>query len=419
VLASGIEAELAQLKAELTRLTVEMTALRQRLAAGEGAEAERIALAEIDKRLEQVEAEIRRLSEEQRQANEAADNMSRAEQRRVGVAIYGNLEARGYQGENTVFDGRNFEIVLSGHPHERLSVVAEVEFEQAAGVGAERGGEIVVEQAHAVLSFTSLFNFRAGILLVPFGNVNIDHFAPRREVVTRPLVSYVVAPSDWTDNGFAANGKRMLGPSWLVSYDVCLVAGLGDAVTGRGMRDARQPYGADNNSDKAVVGRMALSRVGRFDLGLSGYYGAYDDAGQQALAGWGLDTLVTFGPLKLTGEYDDFRAEQPVDPEARLRGFYVRGVLDFGTALLRDSFLGRGFDEPRLALVAQYDEVRLRGPYAGAYESNRERRQTVGINFRPSSHWVLKTTYEWNQTFGAPLDRGDLDGWLAAVGFVF
>ena len=29
-----------------------------------------------------------------------------------------------------------------------------------------------------------------GMALEIFGNVNIDHFAPRREVVTRPLVSY-------------------------------------------------------------------------------------------------------------------------------------------------------------------------------------------------------------------------------------
>lgn len=78
--------------------------------------------------------------------------------------------------------------------------------------------------------------------------------------------------------------------------------------------------------------------------------------------------------------------------------------------------LGRGFDEPRLALVGQYDEVRLDGLEP---ERNRERRRTVGLNYHPAGQWLLKLAYEWNDTSGPGLAKGDADGWTGSVAFVF
>ncbi len=416
-------AEVERLAAELDRLAAEVRTFHEQLAkaAPQALDGARIAqrLLALEQEVARLQAETRRLDEDAKQTAAAVDSLSRGEQGRTSLTVYGDFQATAYRGTAPIFDGHAFELVLSGRPHKRLSFFGEVEFERVAGVGGDRGGEIVVEQAFANLSFWALLNLRAGVVLIPFGNVNIDHFAPRRDVVTKPLVSYVVAPSDWTDNGVGLYGRRLLGSSWLVSYEAYAVAGLGAEANGLGMRGARQGYGADNNRDKALVGRIAATRGGGLELGLSAYRGKYDDAGRQVLAGWAIDNLTRVGPLTATGEYNAFRAQRELGSSTRLRGFYVRAALDLGRTLLSRTPLGRDFDEPRLALVGQYDEVHIDGPVDGVDSSNRERRQTVGLSFRPSNQWVLKLSYEWNQTTDRPLVNGDRDGFVGAIGFVF
>jgi len=410
------EAEIASLRAELQRL-------RELLAQQPAPEADAVQealprIAELQARLERLEAELKKLQEEERATADDVGRLSEAESRRPSLGVYGVLDFEKYQDTNSILDGQAFEIVVSGRPHPRLGYFAEIEFERVAGVGAERGGEIVLEQAYANLRFFEALNLRAGVLLVPFGNVNIDHFAPMRDVVSKPIVSYIVAPSDWTDNGLGLFGRQVLGERWLLDYEAYVVAGLAEPIDAYGSREARQGYGVDNNDDKALVGRVTFNRLGRFQIGLSGYTGKYDAANRLRLNGWAVDNLTVLGPLKLTGEYNWLTGDGGSEPDVELRGFYGRAVLDLGGFLVAGT-LGHGFDDPRLQLVYQYDEVKTRGRLDSGFGENRERRHTVGVNFRPSEQWVLKLNYEWNSTDNQPLVNGDRDGVLGSIGFVF
>jgi hypothetical protein len=417
------EAAIARLTQEQARLIAEIKDLRAQLAQTPTPLPAEDRLQALEARLVKLEEDLQRFGEESRQIAGAVDDIASREQKRSSVTVYGNVDFSAYRNQDSVLDARTFEMVFSGHPHDRLSFFAEVEFERAAAVGGPRGGEIDVEQAFATYSLSPLLNIRGGAFLVPFGNINIDHFAPRREVVTAPLVSYVVVPSDWTDNGVGLFGKRVLGTRYLLSYEGYVMAGLGEPVTGLGLRLARQGYGVDNNGDKAVVARVALSRADTAHVGLSGYSGKYDDLGRRRMNGWAVDGLLTLGSFKVTGEYDDFAAARAAGPDIRLRGYYVRGVYSFGRALLARTRLGRGFQEPRLAAFAQYDDVQTdgpdNGPFNGTFEHSEERRTSAGLNFRPSTQWVLKLSYEWNDSKGHALDRGDRDGFLASIGFIF
>jgi hypothetical protein len=226
-----------------------------------------------------------------------------------------------------------------------------------------------VEQAYATLSLWPALGLRAGIFLVPFGNPQ-EHFPAGRDVVTRPLVSYVVTPSDWTDNGVGLVGRHLVGASWLIGYEAWVMAGLDDEFDALGLRAARQGYGVDNNADKALVGRVSLKRGSALAFGLSGYRGRYDDGGRRTLAGWGADLSAGWGPLSVAGEIQGFAADRAPLPDARYRGFYMRTGYAFGGRALARTVLGRGFDAPRLALVAEVDQVTIDGPGArgaGAY----------------------------------------------------
>ena len=413
------------LQAELERLRVEMAALRDELqrlradAARSDDQAMAARVASIEARQAKIEAELARVAEELRQTGDALDQVSEGDRRKPTVTVYGTLQAVNYDQLDSILDAEAFELVLSGRPHPRLSFFAEIEFERAASVGGPRGGEVVLEQAYASYSFAQIFSVRTGVLLVPFGNVNVDHFAPLRDVVRKPLVSYAVAPSDWTDNGIQFTGRRLAGTSWMFEYEAAVIAGLDSHITSVGMRAARQPFGADNNNNKAAVGRFAIKRSTSFETGISAYTGKYDDANQQRLNGWAADLRAEFGPLRLTGEYDHFTANTAVGPKSQLAGYYARASWDLRGGVLRK--IAKDFDDPRFTLVAQYDWARIDGPnpVTAKFEQNRETGVTVGFAYRPSRQWVLKVNYEKNEITNEALDRGDLTGWLGSVGFVF
>jgi hypothetical protein len=428
--AAGANTRLSELEQRIRALEAALSALRAQFGASAG---EATGLAAIEARLAALEAGTRELAVEaarlraeaeaekaaQAELADAVDRAAQAEAEKLDLSVYGALDVSAYEGQDAEFDGKAFELVISGRPHKRLGVFAEVEFEQAAGVGGARGGEVVVEQAYANLVFTPAFNVRGGILLVPFGNVNLDHFAPRRDLVNKPLPSRAIAPSDWTDNGLGLYGRIDAGPDWRIGYEAYAVAGLGEPIDARGTRAARLGYGADNNANKALVGRVAVSRLSRLELGVSGYQGRYDAAGEQALAGYAVDALVTFGPLRLSGEYDQMRAEKAQGADVDMNGGFGRATVTLPKGWV-PTILGRDIDEPALQLVGQYDWVSLAGPGPqGVVEENRERRVTLGLNYRPARQLVLKFDYEFAKVFGNPVVTGGADGFVGSLGFVF
>ncbi len=431
-----VEQRLEQLENGLAGLRQEVRALHQTVErllaaqAGEpagagvapkGSQAAQLeaAVGAVDATARDLEAERQELADAVRSNIATVEALSAADQRRTQVSVYGSFNVVDARGQDSVFDAEAFELVFSGQPHERLGFFAEIEFERAAAVGSERGGEVLLEQAYATYSFSPAANLRAGVLLMPFGNFNVDHYAPNRDVISKPLVSYAVAPSDWTDNGFGLHGSALAGDNWSFEYETYLVAGLDADVTALGTRAARQSFGTDNNNNKSVVGRFAFNRAGALELGLSGYSGKYDDADRLRLSGWAVDGFFEHRRLRFTGEYNRLDAEQTTGLDAILEGYYGRLVLDATPSWLHRGGHGRAFPTARLELVAQYDDVRLEGPLDGLFVTNSERRTTFGVNYRPSHHWVLKLDYEDSEATAAPLQKGDFRGYLGSVGFQF
>ncbi len=423
-----VEHRLAQLESGLADLRREVGALHQMVErllsdaqAGEPTGARELASAAdtIESTARGLEAERQELAEAVRSNTATVEALSAADQRRTQVSVYGTFNVVAPEGQNSVFDAEAFELVFSGQPHDHLGFFAEIEFERAAAVGSSRGGEVLLEQAYATYSFSPAANLRAGVLLMPFGNFNVDHYAPNRDVISKPLVSYVVAPSDWTDNGFGLHGSAIAGNAWSFEYETYLVAGLDADITALGTRAARQSFGTDNNDDKSLVGRFAFNRAGTLELGLSGYTGKYDDADRLDLTGWAVDGSFEHRRLRLTGEYNRFDAEQVTGPDAVLEGYYGRLVLDITPPWLHRGWHGQAFPTAGLALVAQYDHVRLEGPLDGLRVTNSERRTTLGLNYRPSHYWVLKLNYEDSEATADALQKGDFRGYLASVGFQF
>lgn len=419
-----------ELEEQLSKLRQEVQSLRGQLAeqqkAHEGVAQPALQERELSQRLASVELKLVELTEKleelmavSSEMHERLDRFDVMESRRPVISTYGHITGRDFQGEKGVWDAEAFELVFSAQPHERITLFSELEFERAAAVGGVRGGEILTEQAHVTFGLAKGLALRAGVLLVPFGNVNVDHYAPRRDVISRPLVAYAVAPGDWTDNGIGILGRASLGKTWSLGYEVDVVAGLGSNISALGLRKARQKFGEDNNQNKAVVGRLYFRRGRNFEVGGSFYLGKYDDESRRTLGGFAVDSTLRIGLLTFTGEYERFEADRGANPKAVFEGSYIRGTLLLGEHLFHSGKLAERFPEATLGLVAQWDWVSIVGPYSEAWVTNEEKRLTWGIVFRPTDHLVFKLNYEDNQATNMPLFRGNKRGWLGAVGYVF
>lgn len=412
----SVEQRLTALEQRWEQMQAQLAEIRALLAPSEQAAAK--VTADMDQTMQGLRGDLTTLETEVHRQSDAINAESAARRRAISISTYGQINASQRDPGGSLIDAESFELVFSGQPHERISFFSELEFERAASVGAERGGEVLVEQAYVDYALSDAWSMRAGVILVPFGNNEADHYAPLRDVVARPLSSRLIAPSDWTDNGFGVVGQRMLSDDWTLDWEAYVIAGLGGEPERLGLRDFRQGFGADNNQNKAVTGHLALRNNNALSVGLGLYQGAYDERGERPLRGLGLDFNWYPAPWKLSGEYLLMLGERADGSTARLHGGYIRTGYDLEQHL-PEQWAGPGFPEAKLSLVYEYDDVRLDDLSLASLARQRERKHVLGLRFQPDRSWILKLNREWSQASEAILVNGDGGIWQLGVGFVF
>jgi hypothetical protein len=396
---------------------------------------------------ERVEA----LEESVKASEEGQDSLLKRLDAMTNINVYSALEFRSFPDKNVQFDARHVELLVDAHPYDRLRGFTQIRFERLATIDDDdesRQGDIEVHQGWLEYAINEYFTPRAGVILVPFGKFNLEHFEPFQEFTFRPLSHLRVVPSTWSDVGVGFVGSAALGEQlrfpdplsqFQADYQLFFTNGLtSDIRDHRGLRDARAAYKADNNNNKALVGRLGLRPTSNLELGLSGYRGIYDNVGHQ-IVGLDLDGKVTYGPFDLLGEYALFdlhegglrgsAATNPLsDTTARvpesLRGGYVEAHYRFWFDARNHTFLGRKFSNPTFTALVRYDQVRIDDDSDTGTGPNNERRWTFGLNYRPVPTWVVKFEYVgWNDGKTEILDTGSgtgaRDGFVASVAAAF
>ncbi len=347
------------------------------------------------------------------------ERITKKQDKQPKLGVYGTITAGKANNQNSIIDGNSFELILSGQPHKRISYFTELEFERAATVGGSRGGEVLVEQAYTDFKINDWASFRGGILLMPFGNIERDHYSPLREVISRPYTSFALAPSDWTDNGFGLTGRFNVSENWFADYQAYIVAGLDDNISTTGLRATRQGFGADNNNNKAFGGKISLQNTSGFTVGLSLYNGAWSDDGKKDITGFNIDADFQWRWLEVLGEYTSMNVDRESTGTANMAGYYLRSIFLLNN-LLPENWIGQDFANAKLSFVTQYDKVIIENFFDASIADNSEQRLTLGLRFQPTSSWVINLNYEDIHASGADIImRGNDDIWLFSLGYVF
>ncbi len=413
-----VDARLDALEARWDRMEAELAVLRGLLERSQGVAPAPESITAVSDTVKALGDDLETVRGEVATQGQALAAAGAARQRAIAISAYGAVNAASRSGQDSIIDAESFELVFSGQPHERISFFSELEFERAATVGGPRGGEVLVEQAYVDMQLTANTYLRGGVILVPFGNNEADHYSPLRDVIYRSLSSRLIAPSDWTDNGFGLVGHRELSPNWQLDWEAYLIAGLDDQIGPTGLRNARQGFGEDNNDDKAIAAHLTLRNSNDLSIGLGLYSGAYDDAGDQQLTGWGLDFNWRFDAWKFAGEYLYMRAERVEGGAATQYGGYARAGYDINRWFGPD-WSGASFPDARLSLIYEYDYVSIEDLTSLDGVVERERKHVLGLRYEPDHSWVLKLNREWSDASGRALVNGDADGWALGIGFVF
>jgi hypothetical protein len=355
---------------------------------------------------------------------------------------YGEFSFAKYPGQDSTFDPRRFVVFLYSPLTQRISVATEVEWEHGGTPIKQDGqaglGDVRLEFSVLDFKLWDALTLRAGVLLMPLGRLNVNHDAPSLELTDRPLVDTYIIPSTWSELGAGLTGRVNTGPV-LLSYELYVVNGLDSAIAdGPGLRNARGSYLQDNNSDKAVTGRISAYYYkphGRFspnfELGLSGYSGEYDRSHHRVnlLAA---DLLLRNAYLELAGEYarafidsgfdDDYALSSRLPVPSAMQGFYLelRGRLPLRLLLPSLRTLPLWLGEASLLLTLRYEEI---DTDLAVTNLNDRRRLSVGLNLRLSAAFVFKHELQFTVNDAGGVRREVSDhpdlGYVSSIAFLF
>jgi hypothetical protein len=355
---------------------------------------------------------------------------------------YGEFAFTKYPSTDSTFEARRFVLFLFSPITDHITLATEVEWEHGGTPVRRDGqlglGEVLLEFAVVDVKLWEPLTLRAGIILMPLGRLNVNHDAPSLELTDRPLVNTYIIPSTWWEAGAGLTGRVGLG-SVLLSYELYAVNGLTSAIAdGNGLRDARGSVLKDNNSDKALTGRLAAYYyrprgrwVPTIEAGLSGYTGEYDRQKHRVhlVAG---DLLVRNAYLELAGEYvrafidagfdDDFLVSSRRPVPTAMQGFYLelRGRLPLRLLMPKLRALPLWLGEASLLLALRYEEV---DTDLSVVNANDRRRLSLGLNLRLSAAAVWKHELQWttNDAAGTRRDvwQDPALGYVSSVAFLF
>ncbi len=344
----------------------------------------------------------------------------------VTLGGYFDMEYRDLDGAESTFRQHRWIINIGAQPAERIRFNSELEIENGGPDTAGGDGEIHVEQAYIDYLIGEAVNVRVGAILVPFGRYNLYHDSDLQDLTDRPLAARDIVPTTWTESGAGLFGEwnPVIGgyEDLVVRYEIYGVNGLDAGFSDTGLRGGRSSLKTDADDGKAVVGRVVFSPALGQEVGVSGYHGSFD-GDDNLLEGVGLDARFTLGDWEWIWEYDRFDVDE-ADPSVRdlpdfLEGAYTQLAWHFWPEFLSDTFLGRGFSDPKLTLVGRLGWARIGDDGDAGTGDNEEFRYTIGLNYRPIDSMVFKLEYQINDTKNEALEAGDGRGFVGSVALGF
>lgn len=298
---------------------------------------------------------------------------------------YIDTENDGSRNGVSTFDNHHANIFIRAQLRKNLLGHIEVEYEHSGDV-------VEIDQAFVSWTVKDGFTLDAGRFYTPFGIERFVNYSPTNALVSRPLPLREIVPGNFYANGIRASGLVTVGEKDRFSYEVAVSDGLGDDALNsrRGSRQTR-----DNNSSRALSGRIGYAFWPRFEVGTSFHTQRYADTADLDLTFFGLDFAARFAGFELRAEYIDAEIERAgtILGDLEQDGWYAQ--LAYAFQWDRD-FL------PQLKVVGRFDTLDLDGATTGNDDLDAF---AIGLNALLYNHFRLKAEYQFVDEDGPTLEN--------------
>jgi len=362
------------------------------------------------------------------------------------------------------------------------------------------GGEISVEQAWGQFNFAENHGLRAGVVLVPVGRFNLLHDddywdVPRRTLTDRdgPVIPVKAA---WRDLGAGLVGSFNVGDTGKLDYQFYGLSGAAldfnieqELVTTPGSPGSAElvlnsemqltsGFFDGSKSASAFAWRAAYSPNIHGEFAFSGYHGkyapsfvsfhealtalaydhkwrwrgfeteaelAYTSLGNlnNVITGFGqavFNTVNSTTPSSGEGGLTNATVEMELANLSRRRyGFWTDFKYHARPHWLKNSFLGKAFEDPQIIPILRYERVWLNGvtdevnistfgddmTVSYTQEDLEQDRITFGLSYRPAPQFTIQAAYEHNRRINGSrlifpeVEQDSTNGVVLGMAFAF
>jgi hypothetical protein len=345
----------------------------------------------------------------------------------IRIGGYGELDyifkkANGNGKEGNTFDPHRFVLYVNADLSESITLNTELEWEHGGDSGSD--SVVAVEQFFLDFRHQRPLNFKAGLMLVPLGGVNINHEPTNFNSTERPELDKFLIPSTWREMGAGVYGA--LGDK--VDYQLLVMNGLDGSKfsAANGLRSGRQKVEIDNNDSKAIVARLEVRPVTNLYTNFSAYRGDSAAAGKPGAVTTiaAVDGKYSLGRADLSGEYVYIDQAHPerISTEIgdRMSGYWVEGAYH----ILPEGMKRGKLEDADVVAFARYSafdtqQGHLADPSkaSGRFDRNYT---TVGVVFKPVTTVAIKADYQIYDDHRNPGELAlDNDKFQVTLGFVF
>ncbi|MDI6781724.1 MAG: hypothetical protein QME49_06470 [bacterium] len=291
---------------------------------------------------------------------------------------------------------------------------AEAEFE------LYRSESVKICKLRGIWSPKEWFNLSMGRDFVPIGTQDKSYYPPSRFrifTVAPYLYRNVMRSSGWWDTGVFVSGKKQLAKQTTLLYDLCVINGPGDShqtfnledkietnTTGYMYEhfhtDARQYL--DNNDDKPLCVRLALSPIEGLEFGGSHFKAKYDDNEKYGCEYTFYHLLYGSDKLDVACEYG--RIGLDVNPAKNPRGdkkiHQSSSYIAASYKILQGKYVHFLAPSIRCELIDPWEED----------PTNKGDRKSIsiGVNISPVEHCLIRAAYQYTTEKGAELKNDGL-----------
>lgn len=306
---------------------------------------------------------------------------------------------------------------------DKVSFLTEIELEHVK--------EVYVEQAFLNYSFSTAFNLRGGLMLVPMGYVNEYHEPPVFYGVERPGLDKYVVPTTWRELGIGATGNlenlSLRYQAYIFNGFISYKEGEGTLRGVDGLRKGRQKGAESVIQSPNLSVKLDYYGILGLKIGVAGYFGETqtdDTSVEHSTVGVsmiGLNATYLYRDLTLRGQYiftslsgtEEYNDLTGSDLGSKIDGYYLEAAYNFLPLIAKNS-------QKTLSVFGRYEMYNTHADTAGALAVNQAYDRTditVGFDFKIAPGVVVKADYQWLTDAKEGSNRDNL--FNAGVGFMF